>query len=306
MIARDSATPASAAGSSSMRASCRATRTTSIIDSPAEPRVTASLLVMSRSNTRECPAVLGSRAIVSGIPDNGGGRLSSVPAAENVLRLLTYLAAHRRPVAASAVARDLGLPRSSVYHLLAVASERGFVVHLPAERRYALGPAAFELSGGYASQQPLARLGRPLLAQLVDRLRESGHLAVLHGADVLYLVEERAPRRPSLVSDVGVRLPAHLTASGRAMLAALSPAQRRAVVTLPLVVRHGEPMTPAQLRGLLTAVRREGYAVEDGEVTPGLASVGVAVTDSHGWPAAALAVTFPSDTNVDLDRASIV
>ena len=66
--------------------------------------------------------------------------MSTVPAADSTLRLLTYLASHRRPVAASAVARDLGLPRSSVYHLLTVASARGFVVHLPAERRYALGP----------------------------------------------------------------------------------------------------------------------------------------------------------------------
>src|SRR5690606_5890561 len=164
----------------------------------------------------------------------------------------------RRPVAASAVARDLGLPRSSVYHLLTVAARLGFVVHLPAERRYALGPAASELSGGYAAQQPLARLGRPIVARLLDRLGPSGHLAVLHGADVLYLVEERAPHRPSLVSDVGVRLPAHLTASGRAMLAALTPAQRRAVVTLPLVTRQSEPMTPAGIRALLTTVRRDG------------------------------------------------
>ena len=232
---------------------------------------------------------------------------SRVPAAENILRLLTYLAAHRRPVAASAVARDLGLARSSAYHLLAVASERGFVVHLPAERRFALGPAAFELSGGYAAQQPLARLGRPIVAQLVDRIGHSGHLAVLHGADVLYLVEERAPHRPSLVSDVGVRLPAHLTASGRAMFAALTPAQRRAVVTLPLVARHGEPMTPADLRGVLATVRRDGFAVEDGEVTPGLASVGVAVMDRTGWPAAALAITFPADDDVDndVDRAAV-
>jgi len=220
---------------------------------------------------------------------------SNVPAADNLLRVLTYLASHRRPVAASALARDLDLPRSTVYHLLNVAAGRGFVVHLPAERRFALGAAAFELSGGYASQQPLARLGRPLVAQLVDRLGHSGHLAVLHGSDVLYLVEERAPHRPSLVSDVGVRLPAHLTASGRAMLAALTPAQRRAVVTLPLVARHGEPMTPSALRALLATVRRDGFAIEDGEVTPGLASVGVPVLDRAGWPAAALAVTFPAD-----------
>ena len=57
----------------------------------------------------------------------------------------------------------------------------------------------------------------------------SAHLAVLHGHDLLYVVEERAPGRPSLVTDVGVRLPAHLTASGRAILAALPAAQVRAL-----------------------------------------------------------------------------
>ena len=64
---------------------------------------------------------------------------------------------------------------------------------------------------------------------------------MLHGRDVLYVVEERAPGRPPLVTDVGVRLPAHLTASGRAMLAALPPAQVRALYPDrgAFVDRHG-------------------------------------------------------------------
>ena len=53
---------------------------------------------------------------------------------------------------------------------------------------------------------------------LTDRLGESAHLAVPHGRDVLYVIEERAPGRPPLVTEVGVRMPAHLTASGRAIL----------------------------------------------------------------------------------------
>ena len=51
----------------------------------------------------------------------------------------------------------------------------------------------------------------------------------MHGRDVLYIVEERARRRPALVTDVGVRLPSHLTATGRAMLAALPREQVRAL-----------------------------------------------------------------------------
>jgi DNA-binding IclR family transcriptional regulator len=234
-----------------------------------------------------------------------------VPAADHTLRILTHLASQRGPVPAATIAHALGLPRSSVYHLLAVMQEHGFVVHLPEERRYGLGIAAFELSSGFSRQQPLTRLGRPLVAALVDRLGESGHLAVLHGRDVLYLVEERAPRRPSLVSDVGVRLPAHLTASGRAMLAALPPAQLRALYPdrAAFAERHpgatdAAPWTYSRLKADLATVRAAGVAGEHGEVTTGLASVGAAVLDHLGWPAAAIAVTFAEDAPAELVAAA--
>ena len=154
---------------------------------------------------------------------------SKVPAAESTLRILRLLASRRGPQPASAIATQLGLPRSTVYHLLAVMEENGFVLHLAEEQRYGLGIGAFELSSAYSRQEPLSRLGRPVLAALVDAIGESAHLAVLHGRDVLYIVEERAKSRPSLVTDVGVRLPSHLTASGRAILAALPKSQVRAL-----------------------------------------------------------------------------
>ena len=162
--------------------------------------------------------------------------------------------------------------------------QHGFVVHLPGERRWGLGTAAFELAGGYARQQPLARLGRPLIAALADRTGESAHLAVMTGRDVLYIVEERAPRRPALVTDVGVRLPAHLTATGRAMLAALPREQVRALYpdAASFADRTGRgPARPGELRELLRGVRADGFATEDGEVTLGLRSVGVAVARSR-------------------------
>ena len=232
---------------------------------------------------------------------------SKVPAADATLRILTHLAAQRGPVAAATIAAALDLPRSTVYHLLAVLQERGYVVHLPEARRYGLGVAAFELSGGFARQQPLSRLGHPLLADLVDRVGESAHLAVLHGRDVLYIVEERAPRRPHLVTDVGVRLPAHLTASGRAMLASLPREQVRALFpdAAAFVDRTGSgPSRYRELRALLDAVASDGFATEDGEVTGGMASVAVAVRDHVGWPAASIAVTFSSETHSE--RSTLV
>ncbi len=231
-----------------------------------------------------------------------GDERPQVPAADQTLRILRFLARRAGPVAASALARELGIPRSTVYHLLATLEAHGFVVHLSQERRWGLGTSAFELAGGYARQEPLARLGRPLLAGVADRLGESAHLAVMTGRDVLYIVEERAVRRPALITDVGVRLPAHLTATGRAMLAVLPREQVRALYpdAAAFTQRTGSgPSRPRELNELLRESRREGFAREDGEISAGFRSVGAAVRDHVGWPVAAVAVTWGEEAPVD-------
>lgn len=223
--------------------------------------------------------------------------MSKVPAAEHTLRILRHLATRPGPVTAFSIATALDLPRSSVYHLLAVMREQGFVVHLPEEGRYGLGIAAYELASAHVRQAPITRLARPLLGALVDRVGENAHLAVLHGRDVVYLIEERARHRPSLVSDVGVRLPAYLTASGRALLAGLRPADVRALYPdrVAFVPRQEvPPWTPGRLRTELQRTRARGWATEEGEITTGLASVAVAARDHLDLPAAAVAVTFVS------------
>ncbi len=223
--------------------------------------------------------------------------MSQVPAATRALRVLRFLAGQPGPVPLDRIASALDLPRSTAYHLVNAMIAEGFVTHLVDERRYGLGVAAFEVGSGYSRQEPLARIARRPLAALVDRTGQSAHLAVLHGRDVLYVIEERAPGRPPLVTDVGVRLPAHLTASGRAILAALPAAQVRALYPdkAAFVDRQGiGPRTPTALTRVLSATRQRGHATEDGEVTTGFASIAAPVLDHNGLPVAGIAVTFPS------------
>lgn len=231
--------------------------------------------------------------------------MSQVPAATRTLRVLRFLATQPDPVPLDRIARACDLPRSTAYHLLGVMVAEGFVTHLVEEHRFGLGVAAFEVGSGYARQEPLQRIARRPLADLVDRTGQSAHLAVLHGRDVLYVLEERAPGRPPLVTDVGVRLPAHLTASGRALLAALPAVQVRALhpSASTFVDRTGlGPATPTALRALLVDTRARGWAIEDGEVTAGFASVAAAVLDHNGLPVAGLALTFESDAIADDER----
>jgi DNA-binding IclR family transcriptional regulator len=223
------------------------------------------------------------------------GESSRVPAAERTLAVLRALAAQPRPVPAAALARELELPRSTTYHLLAVLESAGFVTHLPEERRYAVGVAAFEIGSAYLRHDGLERLARPLLAALTRETGHTIHLGILDGREVLYLVKEQPPAPDPLVTEVGVRLPAHLTASGRSLLARLPEAQVTA--TFPraasLSDRTGRgPRRVGELRGLLRRERMRGWSSEDGEVTVGFASVAAAAFDHGGRPAAAIGATF--------------
>ncbi|MFE2184798.1 hypothetical protein [Streptomyces sp. NPDC059455] len=95
------------------------------------------------------------------------------------------------------------------------------------------------------------------MRNLSNRLGQSVHLGILYGAETVYLLKERPPRGHSgftdatPATDVGVRLPAHLTANGRAILAHSSEAHLRAVFPRPgdLVTRTGRgPRSLAELR----------------------------------------------------------
>jgi len=227
-----------------------------------------------------------------------------VPAATAALRALRFLAGQPGPAPAARIAAALDLPRSSTYHLLRAMTAEGFVTHYDDDRRWGIGIAAYEVGIGYAVQEPIARLARIPMARLVDTVGHPAHLVTLHGREVVYVLEERAPGRPPLVTDVGVRLPASLTASGRAILATLPPAQVRALFPgrAAFVDRTGTgPRTPTALRDLLVDTRNRGYATEDDEITPGFASVAAAVDAPTSPVRASVAVTYPAGP----DRAEV-
>lgn len=214
-----------------------------------------------------------------------------VPAAHNVLRILALLSASDVPVSATRIQRELGLPRSSTYHLLRELEDSGFVVHLSQTRTYGLGLASYRMAQAYTTQQPLVRLATAPLARIAELAGGSAHLTRLAGAETVYLHEVRAPGAVSLVTEVGVRLPSLSTASGRIMLAHLPEAELRAVFN-----SSGERRAFRECKEELIAYRRQGWATESQEVSRGQESVAVAVLDHLDRPAAALAVTFQVGT----------
>lgn len=214
--------------------------------------------------------------------------MANVPAAVNALRILTLLSSIDVPISAARIRAELDLPRSSTYHLLKVMEEAGFVVRIPGEHTFGLGLVAYSMANAYTEQQPLVRAGAKLIEKAARIVSGSGHISRMSGSEIVYLHEVRAPGAVSLVTEVGVRLSAARTASGRSMLAHLPDAEARAVfATAPT-----EDMTLREFRAELEKIRGRGWADEVEEVSRGQETIAVAVLDHLDRPAAALAVTF--------------
>lgn len=220
-----------------------------------------------------------------------------MPALRKGVAILQLLASHPHPVSAGAIARHFAIPRSSTYQLLQVLVDEGLVVHIPDAQGYKLGVGVFELGSAYLRHEPLEHLARPILLRLVRQLGLTVHLGVLSGHESLYLLKEE-PRRPTkLVTEVGVRLPAHLTATGRAILCLLPKHQVAALYSEPRAWASWAgrgPQTLRQLRSELAVDRTRGYALEDGHITDGVTCIAAAALDHNSMPTASFSVSFRS------------
>ena len=221
--------------------------------------------------------------------------MSKVPAATHTLAILRLLMTTDAPISAARIATQLRLPRSTTSQLLKVMVDAGFVMHLKSHRTYGLGAAAYSLAQAYSTQQPLVRASTRHAQVLAKLAGGSAHVSRLSsGMEVLYVLEERSATAVSLITDVGVRLAAERTASGRAMLAALPDAELKARVDAAGLGRQWQ-----KIHTMVQQVRLRGWAEETEEVSVGQSSIAAAVLDHTGRPAAALAVTFTPGVGVD-------
>ncbi|OJU83733.1 MAG: hypothetical protein BGO11_10010 [Solirubrobacterales bacterium 70-9] len=210
------------------------------------------------------------------------------------MRVLAVLARYAKPVPTMTLARECDVPKSSMHHLLNSMRASDFVVYYEEERAWGLGIAVFELGSAYLRSEPLQRLGHPLLVGLAKRSGHTAHLAILHGTDALYLDKEiPGDGAPALVTEVGVRLPAHLTAVGQAILSTLPESQVRALYGHgELVSRTGVGATA--LDTLLTDLgdaRDRGFAFEESMTSSGICCVAAPVISHEGFAVASLGVT---------------
>lgn len=218
-----------------------------------------------------------------------------VPAVNRALDVLE-LFLDRTEMSAREVIERLDLPRTTVHELLVTLEARGYLVAVPGQPvRYRLGMPLFQLGAAFAGRLDLVREAQGVAREVAAACDEAVHVAVLDGADVVYLVKVDSTHPVRMVSGVGLRLPAHCTAVGKMMLSDLDRAGLDAVLGRGAL----RGMTPAsitdpdRLRAHLDRVRAEGLAVDIGESDDAMRCVAAAVRDHSGAVIAAMSLSAP-------------
>ena len=170
-----------------------------------------------------------------------------VPAVSRALALLERLAETREPMSLARLVSDLALPKSSVHGLCSTLVSFGYL-RRQSDGAFLIGPRVMGLAEAFVSGTDVAREFNALWADRGSAPEETVVLSVLSGGDSMYVAVRNSARPLGLAFNVGMRLPAHLSGSGKAMLAQMPAAD----VSAP-ARRQGRPSPdaerPAHARG---------------------------------------------------------
>jgi IclR family KDG regulon transcriptional repressor len=224
--------------------------------------------------------------------DHGRERLSSVATA---IHLLKAFSEDEVEIGISAMARRLGLAKSTVHRLASTLVSEGLLEQDQESGKYHLGVALFRLGALVRRRMDVSNEARPYLYDLREKVNESVHLAILDGSEIMYVYNLESTHAIRMRSDIGVRKPVHCTAEGQAILA-FQPAE-----TIERVIAAGLPSrTPRTITSAekfikaLGLVRQRGCAIEDEESELGMICVAAPIRDDSGAVVAAVGIAGPT------------
>jgi IclR family transcriptional regulator, KDG regulon repressor len=225
-------------------------------------------------------------------PASDRGKLDSV---RNAARLLKQFSYRERELGVSELARRLGLGKSTAHRLVATLAAEHLLEQNRETGKYRLGLAIYDLGASVSAHFALHEAALPSMAQLRNTTGETVHLAVLDGREVVYIDRLDSPDSVRFFLEVGRRMWAHCTATGKVLLAHV-PEDRldRLLAGWELKDRTPHSITDHHLlREELREVRRRGWAHNRQESEVGHLSVGAPVRNAMGDVVAAMSVAGP-------------
>lgn len=222
--------------------------------------------------------------------------------AKRVLDVLELMAVSE-PLTMKEMGDALGIPKSSIFDLVNILSERDFLVLDDSRAKtYKLGVAVYHVGMAYASQSDLYRVAHPILRALTESIATTGYLAIEQQGELVYLDKSESHSPIAFSMKIGSRNTLHSTALGKAMLAGKDDASLTAFAAKGLVPKTSRTLCDVDaLRRDLEATRCRGYAIDDGEDNEFLYCLAAPIRDGRGKVVAAISVTAPRTGIIDAE-----
>ena len=217
-----------------------------------------------------------------------------VQSLERAFGLLEAIARARQGIGLAELSKKVGLHNSTTFHLVKTMVALGYI-RQDRDKRYRIGRSLFALAAGSLDEVELVSLAIPVLEDLTEATGESGHFAVRSGDAVVVIAKTSGSGAFQLTNRAGVTRPAHGTALGKVLLAALTPGQLdRFLQNHGLAALTPKTITePELLRQEVREVARTGVAYDDGEFNAEVRCVAVPVHDFTGQVVGALGISGP-------------
>ena len=205
------------------------------------------------------------------------------------------VARNREGIGLAELSKRVGLHNSTTFHLVKTMVQLGYVSQLADSRKYRIGRRMFTLAAGAMDEIELVSVATPVLEKLTRETGEYSHFAIRSGEQIVVVAKTAGSGIFQMVDRTGAVRPAHATALGKVLLAALSPSQlERYLKTCDL--HRFTAKTIVEKDALLREieeVRRKGLAFDDGEFDPEARCVAVPVRDFTGRVAGAIGMSGP-------------
>jgi DNA-binding IclR family transcriptional regulator len=230
-----------------------------------------------------------------------------VPALQRGLELLGQFSRHTPELTGADLARQLGLPRASVFRILHTLEKAGFVERVGETSSYKLSIGVLRLGFEYLASMELTEHGRPVIDALRDQSGYSAHLVVRDNRDVVFVA--KATGRSALFHSiqVGARLPAHATVLGRQLLSGLDMAGLSALYPETPLPAHTPktPTTLGQLKALIDVDRANGFGISQGGYETGISTIAAPVFNDAHEVVAAVSITVPAQ-HLDASQTEVL
>jgi DNA-binding IclR family transcriptional regulator len=197
-------------------------------------------------------------------------------------------------VAASDIARQLRLHKSTVHRLLVVLEHYRLIKKGP-QGAYRLGTRLIELGDCAAARLKLGERAEPFLRDLASQTGEGAHVTILSGTEMLSVAHVEGRWNLHSLTRAGQRTLIHCTAAGKAVLAFMpEEACDELIARLPLDrYTRRTIVKPSAMKIELMRVRDAGFAIDDEEFEEGLRCVGAPIFDHRGHVVGSLSMAAP-------------